>query len=181
MGLAFSPSGKYIVAIASHKAYIASSTNLEAGFTKYVSPERLTCLSFHPSEDYFATGDEKGVIRLWYCLGVPPVKAFGIEKRTQTSALHWHSHSVTSLSFSTNGAYLLSGGTETVLVVWQLHTGRKEFVPRVGAPIKSISVTHNHEGEEWLLTLSDAALVFVHAATLQVSRSFSQIKLGKLP
>ncbi|KAJ7786480.1 quinon protein alcohol dehydrogenase-like superfamily [Mycena metata] len=178
-GLALSPSGAWLVAIAGHKAYVASTASLRSGFTKYVSPERLTCIAFHPSEDYFATGDDKGSIRLWYCLDHLPIKPVGVEKKTQTTTMHWHAHPVLSLAFTANGAYLLSGGEESVLVIWQLHTGKREFLPRIGSPIKTISVSKATSSgeEEYLLGLADATYAFVGAASLKVTRSYSRIKL----
>lgn len=179
VGLCFSQSGSWLVAVAGHKAYVAATSSLKSGFTKYVSPEALTCLAFHPSEDYFATGDDKGNIRMWYCLDDhAPTNSVGVEKRAQTTTLHWHAHAVSSLSFTPNGAYLLSGGEESVLVIWQLHTGKKEFVPRVGAPISTIAVATGGDSEEYLLGLVDATFTFVSAATLKISRSYSRIKLG---
>lgn len=180
--LALSPSGSWLVATAGHKAYVAATSSLTTGFVKYVSPERLTCLAFHPTEEYFATGDDKGIIRLWYCLNeAQPVNARGVEKKAQTTTLHWHAHAVSSIAFTSNGSYLLSGGEESVLVIWQLHTGKKEFVPRIGAPINTISVSKNHKGEEeFLLGLSDATYVFVTSGNLRISRSYSRIKLGAL-
>jgi NET1-associated nuclear protein 1 (U3 small nucleolar RNA-associated protein 17) len=136
-------------------------------------------LAFHPSEDYFATGDDKGNIRLWYCLNEQvAATAVGVEKRAQTTTLHWHAHAVASITFTPNGAYLLSGGAESVLVIWQLHTGKKEFVPRVGAPITTISIVAGRQSEEYLLSLADATFTFVSAATLKISRSYARIKLG---
>ncbi|KAJ3909392.1 WD40 repeat-like protein [Lentinula edodes] len=178
-GLAISPSGNWLVATAGHKAYVANLLIIKSGFTKYVSPDRINCLAFHPVEDYFATGDVKGNIRLWYCLHDPTnVKVAGLEKKTQTASFHWHAHAVSSLAFTSNGAYLLSGGEESVLVIWQLHSGKKEFVPRLGAPIQTISITKTlHAGEEYLLGLNDATFVFVSASTLRISRSYSRIKL----
>ncbi|KAJ3919644.1 WD40 repeat-like protein [Lentinula edodes] len=178
-GLAISPSGNWLVATAGHKAYVANLLIIKSGFTKYVSPDRINCLAFHPVEDYFATGDVKGNIRLWYCLHEPTnVKVAGLEKKTQTASFHWHAHAVSSLAFTSNGAYLLSGGEESVLVIWQLHSGKKEFVPRLGAPIQTISITKTlHAGEEYLLGLNDATFVFVSASTLRISRSYSRIKL----
>jgi len=180
-GLAVSAGGSWLVAIGGHKAYVASTTNLKAGFIKFVSPEALTCLAVHPTEDYFATGDEKGNIRLWYCLheniAVPVAE---VEKRAPTSTLHWHAHTVSALSFTPNGAYLLSGGEESVLVIWQIHSGKREFVPRVGAPINSVAVSQTQSGqEEYLLCLADASFVFVGAAKLKITRSYSGIKLGE--
>ena len=180
-GLAMSSNGAWLVATAAHKVYIAKTSDLEAGFTKYVSPEHLTCLVFHPFEDYFATGDSKGVVRLWYCLNDDlAVNVRGVEKRTQTRPLHWHAHSVSCLAFSANGAYLLSGGEEAVLIIWQLHTGKKEFVPRVGAPISTVSVMKSLRTgeEEYLLGLADATYAFVGSTSLKISRSFSRLKIG---
>ncbi|KAG6380891.1 quinon protein alcohol dehydrogenase-like superfamily [Boletus reticuloceps] len=147
-GLAVSASGERLIAIAGHKAYVAPISNLKSGFTKFVSPEPLTCLAVHPFEDYFATGDAKGVVRLWYCLDPKLVKVVGVEKKSQTSTLHWHAHAVSSVAFTTNGAYLLSGGEESVLVIWQLHSGKREFVPRVGSPITNIVVSPSRLAEE---------------------------------
>jgi NET1-associated nuclear protein 1 (U3 small nucleolar RNA-associated protein 17) len=132
-------------------------------------------------EDYFATGDVKGNVRLWYCLNENlPVDVRGVEKKAQTTTLHWHAHAVSSIAFTPNGAYLLSGGEESVLVIWQLRTGQKEFVPRVGAPINTVSISRAASGEEeYLLGLADASYAFVSASTLKISRSYSRIKLGR--
>jgi NET1-associated nuclear protein 1 (U3 small nucleolar RNA-associated protein 17) len=180
-GLAVSASGAWLVAIGGHKAYVASTANLKVGFVKFVSPEALTCLAFHPTEEYFATGDEKGNIRLWYCLhetiAAPKPE---VEKRAPTSTFHWHAHAVSALTFTLNGAYLLSGGEESVLVIWQIHSGKREFVPRVGAPIDSVAVSRTKTGEEgYLLGLADASFTFISSMTLKISRSYSGIKLGK--
>ncbi|KIJ22075.1 hypothetical protein PAXINDRAFT_95508, partial [Paxillus involutus ATCC 200175] len=186
-GLAVSASGERLVAVAGHKAYVAQTSNLKSGFIKFVSPEPLTCLAVHPSEEYFATGDAQGVVRLWYCLESDLVKVVGVEKRSQTSTLHWHAHAVSSVAFTPNGAYLLSGGDESVLVIWQLHSGKREFVPRVGSPIKSIAVSPARASEEeYLLGLADASHAFVSSSTLKLSRLFARIKLdpgvsGSLP
>ncbi|KAH9486491.1 WD repeat-containing protein 75 [Psilocybe cubensis] len=178
-GLSISPNGAWLVATAGHKVYVAKTDTITSGFTKYVSPEKLTCLAFHPSDEYFATGDEKGVIRLWYCLNDNlAVNIRDVEKRTQTRSFHWHAHAVSSVSFTNNGAYLLSGGEEAVLVIWQLETGRKEFIPRLGAPISTISISRPANGEEeYLLGLSDATYTFISSASLKITRSYSRIKI----
>lgn len=179
-GLAVSPSGAWLAATAGHKAYVCQTADIKAGFTKFVSPERLTCLAFHPTEEYFATGDATGCIRLWYCLNESAaVKTPGVEKTAQTTTLHWHAHAVSSLAFTANGAYLLSGGEEAVLVIWQLHSGKKEYVPRVGSPIVHVALLSTGGEEEYLLSLADASFVFVRASSLKVSRSIARIKLGQ--
>ncbi len=179
-GLAFSPSGSWLVVIGGHKSYVARTSNFKAGFTKFVSPDKLSCLAFHPTEEYFATGDSKGVVRLWYCLNDNiPSGVIGVEKKAPTTTLHWHAHAVSSIAFTANGAYLLSGGEEAVLVLWQLHSGKKEFVPRVGAAITNITVS-NAQGrnEEYLVGLADASFIFVRSGTLKISKTIARVKLG---
>ncbi|KZT75043.1 hypothetical protein DAEQUDRAFT_753684 [Daedalea quercina L-15889] len=177
-GLALSPSGAWLVATGGHKAYVCPTSSLATGFTKFVSPQQLTCLAFHPSEEYFATGDVTGCIRLWYCLDAGLAKASGVQRTAQTTTMHWHAHAVSSIAFTTNGAYLLSGGEEAVLVIWQLHSGKKEFVPRVGAPISHVAVSRTAVGEEeYLLALSDASFTFVRSGTLKLSRTIARLRI----
>lgn len=54
------------------------------------------------------------------------------------TTLHWHSLPVICLNFTTEGSFLLSGGHECVLVKWMYKTGQKDFLPRLGAPLKEI-------------------------------------------
>ena len=180
-GMGISRNGVWLVVTGGHKVYVAKITSLSSGFTKYVSSERLTCLAFHPSDEYFATGDEKGVIRLWYCLNDDlAIDVRGVEKRTQTRSFHWHAHAVSSITFTPNGAYLLSGGEESVLVIWQLHTGKKEFVPRLGAPISTISISDASRGEEeYLVGLADATYALISSSSLKITRLYSRIKISE--
>ena len=86
---------------------------------------------------------------------------------------------MSSIAFTDNGAYLLSGGEEAVLVIWQLHTGKKEFVPRVGAPISTITLsTSTSNDEEYLLGLADASFVFVRSGTLRLGKTIARVKIG---
>ena len=189
--MSLTASGKFLIVIGGHKVYVArvenehesASRDRRSDYTKFLSPEPLTCLAMHPTEEWFATGDSKGQIRLWYCLQDGVFAGPSGEKRVQTTTLHWHAHAVSSLKFTPNGAYLLSGGEEAVLVIWQIHSGKKEFVPRIGAPIQSISVSSPHDAsgsrsQEYLLGLSDGTLAFVKANLLKVHRTIARLKLG---
>ena len=58
------------------------------------------------------------------------------------TTLHWHAHCVSALALTPDGRYLLSGGAEAVLVVWQLDRDgghEKTFAPRLGAPVTAIA------------------------------------------
>ena len=181
--MGISSDGSWLVVIGGDKAYVSLTTAPEPSFSRFVSPERLTCLAFHPTEPYFATGDEIGQIRLWYCLNEQAVSnsVSSSERRAQTVTMPWHAHAVSSLAFTSNGAYLLSGGEESVLVIWQLHSGKREYVPRLGAPISTISVRSPSGGgeEEYLVGLSDGSSVFVNSASLSIIRSVPRVRLGE--
>ncbi|KAL7417577.1 hypothetical protein BDY24DRAFT_437908 [Mrakia frigida] len=182
--LLISPSGTYLVALAGPKAYCINTRDYSVGFSKFVSPENLTCGAFHPKEDWFVTGDTSGVVRLWYCLGEmesngsavggggvggermvsakgegAPASAGG-PRKTPTTTLHWHSHAVSTVAFNSAGTSILSGGEEGVLVVWSVATSGKEFAPRLGGPLVSIAVREGAEGreEEVWVGLEDGSL-----------------------
>ncbi|KZV93849.1 WD40 repeat-like protein [Exidia glandulosa HHB12029] len=179
--LVMSPSGRWLIIAGATKIYAAAVSPARVGeMTKYTSPQLITSFAFHPTDEYFATGCDTGVIRLWYCLNGEKEQAKA-EKNAQTTMLHWHAHAVSSLTFTPNGAYLLSGGEEAVLVIWQLDANKKDFVPRVGAPIVSIAVTPVAEQSEgYLLCLQDGTLMTIDAAKHTVRLEIPRIKLAPL-
>jgi NET1-associated nuclear protein 1 (U3 small nucleolar RNA-associated protein 17) len=76
---------------------------------------------------------------------------------------HWHAHAVQAIAFTPTGAQLLTGGEENVLVKWEVETGRKDFVPRLGmGGIRSIGVKPVRRGgdqEEYWVTLGDGSVM----------------------
>lgn len=102
----------------------------------------------------------------WYCVGGQPVVSayrydFSGDCEVVVTTLHWHAHAVGDLCFTTDGTvmcasthymllfpvstgtYLLSGGVESVLVLWQLKTSHKQFRPRLGSPITRVSCSED--------------------------------------
>ncbi|XP_075924225.1 WD repeat-containing protein 75 [Petromyzon marinus] len=88
----------------------------------------------HPTENCIATGHVDGRIRLW--------RNFWHKKEYTFSTYHWHSEGVSDLAYSAEGTCLLTGGPEAVLVQWR-HCAeeQKDFLPRLGAPISSVSTS----------------------------------------
>ena len=182
LGLVISSSGSHIVAILGNNVYVLQTAQLSSPLAQYSSPNPLTCLAFHPVDEIFATGDTEGIIRIWYCLdprkNMPKHALDKRRSKAPTRVLHWHAHAVGGLAFSSNGAYLLSGGEEAVFVVWQLESRHKEFVPRLGAPIEHVTTTpEGSSGEQgYLLSLADGGLSFIDAGSLKVTRTFVQLR-----
>jgi NET1-associated nuclear protein 1 (U3 small nucleolar RNA-associated protein 17) len=209
-----SPRSTYVVALAGAKAYVyrlpttVSDDKWKPPCVKFVSDQTFTCGAFAPDrmtrsgvlqEEWFATGDEKGVIRLWHGLGAAfrqldaaaaeaqqtEDKAMfaETEKRMPTTSLHWHAHAVAAISFTSAGAQILSVGEESVLVQWHLASGKREYIPRLGGrPILSVAVRTGGRGieEEFWMGFADGSLVRVGATTGAVSTIGQGVRLDPL-
>jgi NET1-associated nuclear protein 1 (U3 small nucleolar RNA-associated protein 17) len=207
--LFISPRSTYLVALSANKAYTfrlpskAPNHDWRAQCVKFVSDQPFTCGAFAPSrtygdsneEEWFATGDERGNIRLWHGLAAAfkqlasagegnPNKAFpDTEKRLPTTSLHWHAHAVGALAFTPSGAQLLSVGEESVLVQWHLASGKREFIPRLGGkPIISLAVKAGGKGveEEWWMRLADGGVVRVGSASGAIKTVGQGVRFGEL-
>ena len=102
----------------------------------------ITRLQYHPTEPCLVLSDRHGQIVMWYCLEldagkISSSKDIVFPQRT----LHWHANEVTDMAFTSNGQNLLSGGEEAVLVLWQIESGLKQYLPRLGDPIHYVTVS----------------------------------------
>lgn len=95
----------------------------------------ISRLMYHPREPCLVLADVMGRVVMWYCLNV--VDDQEMPQRT----LHWHANEVTDLAFCNEGQYLLSGGEESVMVLWQIESGLRQYLPRLGDPIHFICVS----------------------------------------
>lgn len=213
-----SPRSTYLVTLAGSKAYTfrlpktpsqgADPDKWKPTLIKFVSDQPFTCGAFSPErtiggrtseEEWFATGDSRGIIRLWHGLAAafrqlddviartpghdPVANPPDIEKRLPTTSLHWHAHTVAAIAFTPSGAQLLSVGEESVLVQWHLASGKREYIPRLGGtPILSLGVKRGSRGveEEWWLGFADGSVVRVGAASGSVSTVGQAARLGEV-
>ncbi|KAG0046776.1 hypothetical protein BGZ83_008059 [Gryganskiella cystojenkinii] len=180
-GLTISSDGQYLV-IASrfklHVVNIATGSDADLGaldekdptrFRTYLTTESLTCVAFHPAEGCIAAGDERGRITLWYCFGK------NVESPV-TTTMHWHAHRVASMAFSADGTYLLSGGEESTLVIWQLNTGFKQFLPRLGSEIKHITISPDQA--YYAVGLRDNSVSVIRSVDLQTKTVIQGLKFS---
>ncbi|KAF7726185.1 WD repeat-containing protein 75 [Apophysomyces ossiformis] len=166
-----SPDGKFLVAGGRYKLLVWHMTEGEEDVPShqlkcYTSAERITTLAFNPVGSCVAVGDTSGRITLYYCFSKETID------HPVTSGLHWHHHPVRALKFLADGAYLLSGGEEAVLVIWQLETLHKQYLPRMGGPITSINVSPNHK--YYCLGLADNSIRLVNS----ISQTIHQVIQG---
>ncbi|KAI9923452.1 hypothetical protein MW887_009313 [Aspergillus wentii] len=79
--------------------------------------------------------------------------------------LHWHRGSVNTVRWSKDGNYVISGGHESVMVLWQLDTGRKQYLPHLSSPICNIIVSPT--GNSYVVKLADNCIMALSARELQ--------------
>ncbi|GER33887.1 peptidyl-prolyl cis-trans isomerase-like 4 [Striga asiatica] len=68
-----------------------------------------------------------------------------------------------------------SGGKEGVLVVWQLDTGKKKFLPRIGSPL--VYFVNSPDPSMSTISCADNQILFLRMPTMEILRSISGIKL----
>lgn len=88
--------------------------------------------------------------------------------------LHWHRQEVHTAKWSLDGNYIITGGTETVLVLWQLDTGKQQFLPHMSATIQNVVVSPT--GSSYAIQLADNSAMVLSTAELQPTANFSGIQ-----
>ena len=150
-GMAQGTRNRYIGIISGNILYLHDT---KKGRTiELVHDDILTCLDIHPTEHVVTAGDARGRIIIWRrnngsFVNDPVVTQW-----------HWHSNVVSCLTFNSDGTYLISGGHEAVMVIWQLETGEKNFLPRLGGAIDYIASSPNSSYHA-ILTRNNIVKVF---------------------
>lgn len=93
---------------------------------------KSTSVAVHPTSELVAVGDVDGAIHIH-------TAPFGQARMK----LHWHTLAVADLHLS--AGFLYSVGSEGVLVRWDLESEDRQFLPRLGLPMKFVSVAHNEK------------------------------------
>lgn len=92
--------------------------------------------------------------------------------------LHWHRQVVHTVKWSLDGNYVISGGTETVLVIWQLDTGKQQFLPHMSATIQNVVVAPS--GSSYGIQLADNSALVLSTAELQPTTNIAGIQASIL-
>ena len=99
----------------------------------------------------------------------------GRSEQLMSRRLHWHRNAVLAVKWSMDGNYLISGGQETVLILWQLDSGRKDTLPHLGASIESIVVSPG--GSSYGIRLADNSAMILSTSDMRPSFSVSGIQI----
>ena len=104
--------------------------------------------------------------------------------------LHWHRNAVQAVKWSADGEfsllqaltlltctgnYVISGGQETTLVLWQLETAQRQHLPHLGAAIESIVVSPS--GSSYGIRLADNSAMILSTSELRPTFSIAGIQI----
>ncbi|CAO2647777.1 Nn.00g086990.m01.CDS01 [Neocucurbitaria sp. VM-36] len=88
--------------------------------------------------------------------------------------LHWHRDAVGAVKWSLDGNYLISGGDETVLTIWQLATGKPQHLPHLTAAIEKIVVSPS--GSAYAVTLANNSVIVLSTTELEAKTNIVGIQ-----
>lgn len=92
--------------------------------------------------------------------------------------LHWHREAVEAIQWSHDGNYILSGGHEFVLVLWQLETGKRQELPHLPSTITAIAVSSN--GTSYGIQLADNSVIVLSTSELEATAHVTGIQSRSL-
>ena len=115
-------------------------------------------------EDSIALGDSSGKIHF-------------IQDITSNNYIlytkHWHSHGISDLALDPNNDYLYSCGQEGVIVIWNIHTWVKTFLPRLGEPIIGIKVCSN--SQNLVCYLKNNSIIFISLTKMKIIDAINSV------
>lgn len=172
--VAVDPKGQHVCAVFGSTLLVYSFKH--ARTFNYQGLRDIACVSVNPVESCIATGDCLGQVTLWYYLDGNG--DFRDVPKQQSE--HWHANGVSCMTFHPDGSFLLSGGEEGVLVIWQLATNNKRFLPRIGGKLLSIRMTE--DAALYAIASQDNAIRIFDSITLEAVRVLSGImQAAKVP
>jgi NET1-associated nuclear protein 1 (U3 small nucleolar RNA-associated protein 17) len=166
--------GEYLAILGSYFVSLYKITGKSLHYLyKLKLNRRGTCMTFHPLEKILVIGDKKGRITFYH--GIDQLSS---NQNPITTNYHWHAHQVNCIAFSMDGYYMLSGGQEAVLVIWQLQTGNKQFLPRLGSPIMSLSISSDQT--MYGIGLKDNLIQLIRSSNLLVKCQIQGIQYDSI-
>ncbi|KAI0126450.1 quinon protein alcohol dehydrogenase-like superfamily [Xylariales sp. AK1849] len=106
-------------------------------------------------------------------------EAGGRNHSLQPRKYHWHRKAVHAVKWSQDGNYIISGGSETVLVQWQIDTGKIDVLPHLTATIENIVISSR--GSSYIIHLDDNSTMIMSTAEMKPTTYISGIQTVVAP
>lgn len=155
----------------------------------------FTCVTVSHDGTKIAAGDVSGRILIWHDIreGLSAKIAQEEERKKNkqfdendehepwtfteppAATVHWHAHPVGCVAFSRDGRYLLSGGEEAVLVLWDVLSGSRGYLPRLGGPVIGISSCKSNMSR-YCLRQADNTVRIVNIASMSIECSIHGVR-----
>ncbi|KAK1755009.1 WD40-repeat-containing domain protein [Echria macrotheca] len=163
-----------------------SLSDLEYRFYSFKTPDLVACLDIRPliqptkkggveiRQVDVVVGGARGAVYLYMDLASKLNGEGGKAGSIQPRKYHWHRKAVHSVKFTTDGNYLVSGGYEQVLVLWQLDTSKLTFLPHLAAAIENITVSPG--GSSYAIHLDDNSTMVISTEEMKPTAYISGIQ-----
>lgn len=138
------------------------STGESKGIKEFKSNVPLSAITMKADGKYLCVGDQIGKIHYYYNI-------FS-ERGPTISTRHWHANRVNVLEFTQEGAFLLSGGKEAVVVMWHQITQQNSFISRVGNQIVNLSTSN--DGSLIAISMIDNSIKVIKAQNYEIVQHF---------
>lgn len=160
-----------------------SHAQSQFAWREFTNPKQVTSIACHG--DIVAVGEQSGTIRIYFDI-THSQKTGHLPTGTR---INWHQSPVSSLQISNNGTkiiffpitlliisglYLLSGAADDVVMISQIGTGHRQFIPRLGAEINGIGETKS--SSLYSICLSNNNIKIIDAADLELVSEVSGIQ-----
>ena len=156
----------------------------------------VTAVTLNDVSGSLVASDVEGQVYTWPGVMLPVApgslrQLASLDSLLPTST-HWHSSAVHCLQSTADGGYILSGGAEGVLVVQQVATGSRSFVPRLGSAVRQVATATTAPGADgtedaaaaaqqlyYIVTLGDNTVAVLEASTHTVTGTVRAIATGR--
>jgi WD40 repeat protein len=117
-------------------------------------------LDFSPDNMKVAVDGDDGKIRI-----------FDITNSNLLNTLNGHTAAITNIDWSNNGNFILSGGIDSTLIVWNATTGDQIHYFNLNQPIVSAKISHDNS--KLIAALADSSIKIFDAVTFSELSSFT--------
>ena len=126
--------------------------------------KKITTLSFLSDDYSICLGDSAGKIHILSDV---------TDKNYVISTKHWHSHRVNCVLSEENGHNLYTAGQEGVVVIWDLNSNIKNFLPRLNGNIVSLKISKDRK--YFMCYMSTNTIKIVSLSEMKIVNEISSI------